>query len=140
MPRAAGVELVALCGGEGWCHGCRVRVVSGLVSPPSLAEKEALSPEQLAAGLRLACETVPLSDVKVDIPPESLTTQQRLSIEGQDVAVKADPLVTPLDVTLAPPTWYDLRADATRLGDACAALRAAPVEICPAVLRTLWAN
>ena len=73
----------------------------------------------------------------MDIPPESLATQQRLSIEGQDVAVKADPLVTPLDVTLAPPTSHDLRADATRLSDACAVLRDAPVEICPAVLRTL---
>ena len=74
------------------------------MSPPSLVEKTALSPEQLAAGLRLACETVPLSDVRVAIPPESLTTQQRLSIEGQDGAIKADPHVTPLDVTLAPPT------------------------------------
>ena len=135
--RAAGVELVSLCGGEGWCQSCLVRVVSGLVSPPSPVETKALSPEQLSAGLRLACETVPLSDVKVDIPPESLATQQRLSIEGQDVAVKADPLVTPLDVTLAPPTGHDLRADATRLSDACAVLRDAPVEICPAVLRTL---
>jgi len=135
--RAAGVELVSLCSGEGWCHSCLVRAVSGLVSPPSLVEKAALSPEQLAAGFRLACETVPLSDVKVDIPPESLTTQQRLSIEGQDVAVKADPLVTPLDVTLAPPTSHDLRADATRLSDACATLGHAPVEICSEVLRTL---
>ena len=126
MALAAGVELMALCGGEGWCHSCIVRLVSGAATEPSLVEHDALSPAQLTDGFRLACQTVPLGDAKIDIPPESLTTPQRLSIEGREVTLELDPLVTPLDVTLSGPTPHDLIADATRLANACTAQLSRP--------------
>jgi uncharacterized 2Fe-2S/4Fe-4S cluster protein (DUF4445 family) len=76
-----GVELVSICGGGGTCEACRVRIIRGCVSPPSLEEQAALRPSELADGIRLACQTYPLSDVEIDIPPESLTTAQRLQVE-----------------------------------------------------------
>jgi uncharacterized 2Fe-2S/4Fe-4S cluster protein (DUF4445 family) len=123
--QAAGVQLSSVCGGIGSCETCRVRLVSGEVSPLSLEEEVVLTDEDLAAGIRLACQTIPLSDVKVDIPPESLTAVQRLQVEGQETEVAVDPVVRILDLELAPPTLEDLRADDVRLLDA---LRAAGVE------------
>jgi len=112
--RQVGVELNAVCGGTGTCGTCRVRVVAGQVTPPQPpppgggkggeAERDAL-----AEGLRLACQTRVLSDVRVDVPPASITAPQR--------AVELDPAVRSFDVALAPPSLADLQADATRLRD-----------------------
>jgi ferredoxin len=52
--RAAGVDLVSLCGGEGWCHGCAVRIAEGALTPPTSEEQDAFSPDELEAGFRLA--------------------------------------------------------------------------------------
>ncbi len=114
----AGVELLATCGGQGACYDCRVRIARGPVEPPTLEEHAALTPAELAAGQRLACQCVLLGDVKVDIPPESLSTPQRLSIEGQVADVDVDPIILAVDVDIDPPRMTDLRPDSTRLLDA----------------------
>ena len=115
--RQAGVDLNALCGGEGWCHGCKVRVTAGsALSPVTLTEHEALTAEQLADGCRLACQAEPREDVRVDIPPESLAAQQRLQVEGQDLRdLQPDPVVAQVEVTVPPATLVDLRADTVRI-------------------------
>ena len=120
--RLAGVELVAICGGEGTCATCRVRPVSGQLSPRTLTEEAELSAEDLAAGYRLACQAEVLSDLRVDIPPESFTTPQRLQLEGQEIPTELDPVVVPLEVEVPPPSLGDLRADLTRLRDALTSL------------------
>lgn len=118
--RMAGVGLSSLCGGEGWCESCSVRVESGRCSPPTESERTALSDQQLAAGCRLACQAVPHSNLKVYIPSESLTTPQRLQIEGESRAAELDLIVHSYDLTLPPPDLSDLRADSARLTDALA--------------------
>ncbi len=120
--RSAGVELSSLCGGVGVCDSCRVRLISGELTPPTLEETSHFSPEELAQGFRLACQALPLSDVKLDIPPESLTTPQRLQLEGQSIPVKLNPAVIAYDVRLDPPRLDDLRSDTTRLNHALAAV------------------
>ena len=52
------------CGGHGKCGKCRVTVV-GEVSDPTEDEKRALSPEELAGGIRLACRVTVLGDCTV---------------------------------------------------------------------------
>jgi uncharacterized 2Fe-2S/4Fe-4S cluster protein (DUF4445 family) len=116
----AGVGLVSLCGGEGWCGSCRVRIASGDVSPPTSAEHSVFSGAELVEDYRLACQAIPLGDVKIDIPSESLSTPQRLQIEGHEIPVKFDPLVQPVDLQLTPPTLHDLRSDTVRIRDALA--------------------
>jgi uncharacterized 2Fe-2S/4Fe-4S cluster protein (DUF4445 family) len=113
--RQAGVGLVSLCGGDGWCGSCQVRIASGEVSSPTSAEENTFTAAELANGYRLACQTVPLGDVKIDIPAESLSTPQRLQIEGQELPVTINPSVRPVDLELAPPSLHDLRSDTTRL-------------------------
>ena len=54
-----GVRLPAECEGRGECDTCAVVIKRGatLLSPLTAAERERLSPERLAAGERLACQT-----------------------------------------------------------------------------------
>ncbi len=111
----AGVMLTAVCGGEGSCGRCIVRVMSGKVSPPSHTEKAELGEADVQAGWRLACQTQIVGDVRVHVPPESLVTAQRTQTEGQAPAVELHPAAQALDVRLDPPTLHDLRSDAARL-------------------------
>ncbi|HJW90080.1 MAG TPA: 2Fe-2S iron-sulfur cluster-binding protein, partial [Anaerolineales bacterium] len=127
--QSAGIELVAICGGTGSCSTCRVRVASGETSLRSLTEEAELTHEELSAGYRLACQTEALGDVRVDIPPESLTTPQRLQVEGQGVEVDLDSLVYPLDVQVTPPDLYDLRSDLTRLNAALEKIGESPPQV-----------
>ncbi|MDP2975221.1 MAG: 2Fe-2S iron-sulfur cluster-binding protein, partial [Anaerolineales bacterium] len=120
--RLAGVELVAICGGEGTCGTCRVHPVSGQLSPRTLTEEAELSDDDLTAGDRLACQAEVLSDVRVDIPPESFTTPQRLQLEGQEIPTALDPVVIPLEIEVLPPSLGDLRSDLTRLRASLAGL------------------
>jgi uncharacterized 2Fe-2S/4Fe-4S cluster protein (DUF4445 family) len=127
--RQAGVGLNAICGGAGTCGTCRVRIVAGEVTPPTEAEQDALAegpvPSEAeglalskAEGFRLACQARVRGDVRVDVPPDSITAPQRAQIEGSEQSVELDPTVRGFDVTLAPPSLTDLRADATRLREA----------------------
>jgi uncharacterized 2Fe-2S/4Fe-4S cluster protein (DUF4445 family) len=118
--QAAGVGLVSLCGGEGWCESCLVRVASGEVNPPAESEMLYLSDEEKSAGFRLACQVIPQSDVRIDIPPESLTTPQRLQVEGKDFEISLAPIVQVVDLEISPPVLEDLRADADRVKAALA--------------------
>jgi len=110
-----GVDLVSLCGGQGTCHRCKVQVLAGRISPPTENEKGTLSTQELKNGYRLACETYPLGDCKVGVPPESLTAPQRTQVEGLEVAVSPEPPVHAYHLELPPPSIEDLRADAKRV-------------------------
>jgi uncharacterized 2Fe-2S/4Fe-4S cluster protein (DUF4445 family) len=91
--RSAGVGIASVCGGVGTCEECRVRLVSGSLTPPTLVEKKALTTADISAGRRLACQAEPLSDVKLDIPPESLTAPQRLQLDGEETLMEIEPAV-----------------------------------------------
>jgi uncharacterized 2Fe-2S/4Fe-4S cluster protein (DUF4445 family) len=108
------VDLVSLCGGLGTCHRCKLQVLTGLVSPPTKNEKSTLLPQEIKDGYRLACQTYPLGDCKVYVPPESLTALQRTQVEGLDITVDLDPPVHSYEVELLSPSLSDLRADAER--------------------------
>lgn len=113
--REAGVGVVSLCGGEGWCDSCQVRIASGEVNPPSQSEIDSIGQERINDGFRLACQAIPLSDIRIDIPPESLSTPQRLQVEGKDFNIPINPAVQAVDLELSPPALDDLRADAARV-------------------------
>jgi len=91
--QSAGVGLASVCGGLGTCEECRVRLVSGKLTPPSLVEQAVLSKAELVTGVRLACQAEPLSDVKLDIPPESLTAAQRLQLDGEEMHLPPRPAI-----------------------------------------------
>jgi uncharacterized 2Fe-2S/4Fe-4S cluster protein (DUF4445 family) len=115
----AGIEIVSLCGGIGACDSCIVRLIKGELSDLTLVEEAIFSQEELSSGYRLACQATPKSDIVVEIPPESLTTPQRLQLEYQGVEILIpDPIIEVKDIRIQEPTLQDLRADTTRLTDA----------------------
>jgi len=58
-----GVEFP--CGGAGICGGCRVRVLHGSL-PATESDKGGFSPEELAAGWRLACQALALTPLVLE--------------------------------------------------------------------------
>jgi uncharacterized 2Fe-2S/4Fe-4S cluster protein (DUF4445 family) len=118
--RQLGVGLVSICGGQGKCLACKVQLLRGNVSPPTSTDEKAFSSEEIQQGWRLACMTYPQSDCTLHLPPESMTTTQRMQVEGMEVAVAAEPAVKGYPIKIVPPTLHDLRSDTTRV---CQALK-----------------
>ena len=113
--RDLGVDLANLCGGIGDCGRCIVQVLDGEMSPIKESEREFLSGEMIQQGYRLACCTVPMGDSKIHVPAESLTTHQRIQVEGREIALESEPTVRTFQVQLSHPSLSDQRADFERL-------------------------
>jgi uncharacterized 2Fe-2S/4Fe-4S cluster protein (DUF4445 family) len=128
---------VSICGGKGSCDGCRVRVVSGKLSSPTPEEESFFTPLELEEGSRLACQARPLTDVKVEVPSESLATTQRLQVEGQGVRILGKSIISPVDLVLEPASLTDLRSDSARLRDAMQIKGYPNVSFSPDVLFSL---
>jgi uncharacterized 2Fe-2S/4Fe-4S cluster protein (DUF4445 family) len=109
--RLLNVDLVSICGGVGACRRCKVQVISGTVSPPTDVDRETFTDAELEQGCRLACTAFLQSDIRVLVPPESLSTPQRTQVEGLDLHVDPDPLARGLDVQLTPPSLEDPEPD-----------------------------
>lgn len=117
VTRDYGVGLASLCGGKGTCGKCKVRIVSGEVSPLDDREKKALNSEEIAQGYRLACLTKVYGDIRVGIPVESLVVSQRIQLSGEEKGAIVDPVVKTITVSLSRPSGTDNRSDQVRLAD-----------------------
>jgi uncharacterized 2Fe-2S/4Fe-4S cluster protein (DUF4445 family) len=113
--RRLGVGISSICGGKGTCHSCKVQVLSGTVSKPTPNELETFSRREIKEGWRLACQTYPASDCKVAVPAESMTTPQRLQVEGLEVKVRPESPFRAYRLQLAAPSLETPQADADRL-------------------------
>jgi uncharacterized 2Fe-2S/4Fe-4S cluster protein (DUF4445 family) len=143
--RFLGVGLVSICGGFGKCKACKIRLLNGQVSAPSPVETGFFSPAQIQAGWRLACLTYPQSDCTVHVPPESLTTLQRMQVESRDIFTAVQPAVRTYPVDLPAPTFLDLRADDARLLDSLVKqhsidLRTVDIDVLRSIALTLRDN
>ncbi len=113
--RQLNVDLVSICGGIGNCERCKVQVIAGQVTKPTLEEQASLGKSELEQGYRLACQAYPLGDVKLHVPPESLTAPQRTQVEGLEVDIVPEPAVRGLDAYLSVPTLDSPIADDSNL-------------------------
>ncbi len=78
--RVAGVEMDATCGGRGRCRSCRVKVLSGEISPPTLQDTLQLGHDEVKERFRLACQTHAMSDCTVTpMPPKAESGYQILA-------------------------------------------------------------
>ncbi len=122
--RQAGIEITRPCGGQGRCGRCAVVVESGDVRRRSTLR---LSPEDLAAGYALACQTVIEGDVTIRVPEQEKVERHLVTDKAarkvtrpfaydpaQDQNVRAFPL------TLTPPSLADATDDLSRLEHALA--------------------
>lgn len=79
--REAGIEIAAPCNGRGQCGKCRVHV-SGCTAPVNQAQDH-LNPEEIASGIRLACQ-VAAGDGMVVTLPEDHALDTRI-LEGERI-------------------------------------------------------
>ena len=129
----AGAVLDLPCGGEGVCGKCRVRVGQG-AAEPLRCERAAISPDDLARGFRLACQTIVHGPMTVEVPETSLLSpfhQILARIEGAPGSV-AEPVVRRVYCELPPPDRDCDQSDLSRLETAIG-----PVEVHLELLREL---
>ena len=138
---AAGADIVLElpCGGEGICGKCRVKVTQG-AAEPTATEHQRISPAELQAGWRLACQSPVCGPTEVEIPATSLAAAQYkilVQTEGAAAPASDDPPVRKHYVELAPPARGDDAADMLRLERA---LQASPLTVDLPLLRELPAR
>lgn len=119
--RQAGLDLNMPCGGQGRCGRCAVLVRNGAAAVRRRVTLR-LSPEDLAAGYALACQSVIEGDAIIEIPPQERIAR-RLTTEK---AARRVEVPFPYDwrehqpiqryfVQLSPPTLDDQTDDWARL-------------------------
>ncbi|MCL5063417.1 MAG: ASKHA domain-containing protein [Nitrospiraceae bacterium] len=119
--KRAGIYLVASCGGKGTCGKCKVKIVEGecdVISYGKLTQKERES------NIILACQSIPKSDVLVEILKESrLVVGDKIAIARtkdlveylKSYGVDINPAVKRIYLELPPPTISDNISDLERL-------------------------
>lgn len=155
----AGLVLELPCGGEGRCGRCRVVVTAGAAEPTAV-ERYWLSPEELAGGWRLACQSAVHGSTEVEIPPGVRAAAEHKILvhwqeKGSGVVLRNGPegttqkrLLTPFPaaddppvrkqyVELSPPRRGDDLPDVLRLERA---VDAGPLEVDLALLREIPAR
>ncbi len=120
----AGVYLNAVCGGDGVCGKCKVKIASGSVE----SDQARLKNEDYAAGIRLACQSTVKGDLVVQIPeatgkdgkalkrkPVIARTISARSLEKLVGLWELNPPVEKRFLELDPPTMEDNVPDLSRL-------------------------
>jgi uncharacterized 2Fe-2S/4Fe-4S cluster protein (DUF4445 family) len=140
LPGTRVVEAAALaalafdspCGGEGTCGKCRIAVRKGAGDPSSI-ERNRFAPDELAAGVRLACQTAVRGPATIEIPETSLLGSScKILIDGESSGYAVEPVVRKRYVELPRPERGCDEPDQTRLERAIG-----PVELDLAMLRLL---
>jgi len=91
----AGLPLVLPCGGQGRCGRCLVLVQEGQVRRRSVVR---LTPEEIAQGYALACQTLVEGDATIYIPPQEVSLVRP---ESASSASKVAPQVITCDGVFA---------------------------------------
>ncbi len=110
--RQAGVQIDAVCGGEGKCGRCKVRP-SG---KSAHQDSPVLTDEDRRTGVVLACTTVVQGDLLVEVLPRSRLGKHQIVTESVErPPKKARPWVRKRYAELNPPTLTDNTADLERV-------------------------
>jgi uncharacterized 2Fe-2S/4Fe-4S cluster protein (DUF4445 family) len=110
--RMAGLQMDAVCGGEGKCGRCKVRV-SG---EHSIGPSPGLSEDDRRAGIALACVTKVQGDLEVEVLPRSLLGRHQIVTESVEKPPRRpSPWVKKKYAELSPPTLSDNTADLERV-------------------------
>lgn len=124
-----GLILDATCGGRGTCGKCKVKV-EGPISEPTKEEQRIVGPV-LDSGVRLACQTRILGDIRVTLDQEA---QYKILTKGVEKPIRLAPSPSKIYLTMPPPSLEDQRPDLERLIEG---LGMAPSKVSLEILKTL---
>ena len=98
----AGVEVDTVCGGNGSCGKCKVRVEGDPPPAKSIDYYHLMGPE-VQAGFRISCQLQANQDMVVHVPPVGDRTKVRILHEGVQREVPLDPNVHKIHIPYVPP-------------------------------------
>ncbi|MGB1110461.1 MAG: ASKHA domain-containing protein [Gammaproteobacteria bacterium] len=148
--RNLGVDLASVCGGNGLCKRCKIRVEDGEFakhqiksSPANLTAVNAAETEQLAdvalkLNYRLGCQARIHGDVVIDVPQESQSHEQVVRKAAADLEMETGPAIELVTAEVEEADMHNPSGDLERLMDALefeAGLTKLSIE--PTVLREL---
>ena len=130
VARSIGVDIDSVCGGRAMCGRCQVEVSEGefakfgiLSKPENLSERNDTETRyaikrKLSSTRRLSCQAKILSDVVIDVPPESQVHRQVVRKALDDREVRIDPVVNLYFLEVREPDMHDPSGDFQRLIEA----------------------
>ena len=101
--RTLEIELPSFCGGVGICGKCLIEVDHG-VSSPSAVEVGILTEKEIAAGIRLACETKIKDSCIITIPNAQQVETSAILTTGERGFVETEPTIAKQTVVVAKPS------------------------------------
>ena len=128
--RTLGVDIDSVCGGRALCGRCQVDVGTGEFAkhgissgPDSLCGMTAVETRYadkkgLAEGRRLSCQSTLVSDVVIDVPPESQVHNQLVRKAADDRQIEMDPIIRLCLVEVREPDMHEPSGDLRRLVEA----------------------
>jgi uncharacterized 2Fe-2S/4Fe-4S cluster protein (DUF4445 family) len=125
--RQLGVDIDSVCGGRGLCGRCQITVSEGHfakfavhsqgvnLSPLSKVEKAYDQRNGLAADRRLACSTLLVGDVVIDVPADSQVHKQIVRKRPEVRDIEIQPLTRLHYVEVSQPNLHEPTGDFRRL-------------------------
>ncbi|MGQ9513636.1 MAG: ASKHA domain-containing protein [Thermoproteota archaeon] len=113
--RRCGVQIESLCNGRGRCGKCLIRIDGGKATEATRFEVATLSEADIDRGIRLACQTYPLSNLTVHVLAAPRVPGSKILTWGLELKAKPDPYVKTILKELSRPKLKDQRSDAERL-------------------------
>jgi len=101
-----GVEVDTVCGGNGLCGKCKVRVREPEGVPAKPIDYVHLSGEEVTSGMRLSCQIEADHDLEIDVPP---TDRRNIRIlhHGEQREIPLRPNVLKIHLPYVPPRERD---------------------------------
>ena len=130
--RQLGVDLDSVCGGRGICSRCQVSpgegrfdkhgvtVAPGALTDWNAVEQRCKDKRGMLDGRRLGCQARIVSDVVIDVPPESQVHRQIVRKRAEAREIRLDPAVTLRYVEVDEPDMHHPSGDLERLRAALA--------------------
>jgi len=131
----AEIVLETPCGGKGHCGKCRVKIASGCPKPTE-HDAKFFTPEELAAGWRLACQTRLVKNAVIEVPQDVRFFGQKILVDGIARKVELDPSLRKIAVQVPQATLDDQACDLDRVRQVLKAALPKPVVSLP-FIRTL---
>ncbi len=82
---AAGIGIEATCGARGRCRTCRVKVLKGELSPPTIQDRVQLGDEEVREHFRLACQVKLIADCTAQPMPPREEAGHKILAGGKTV-------------------------------------------------------
>jgi uncharacterized 2Fe-2S/4Fe-4S cluster protein (DUF4445 family) len=138
--RQAGIQITAVCGGDGTCGKCVIQILeSKTTHPVTAADQRHLSAAQLEAGFRLACTATFSDDIRIYVPASSILEDQIMQTEGSATGETVLPAFTQTPIALDSAHLNDLASDLSRIklkaGDPALQADLEVMRLIPSILR-----